>query len=88
LSDKTLFCSEGSDGMTIDHEGNVYLTTNVVAVYNPKGEKIEEITIPERPANVTFGSTDRKTLFITARTALYSVAMRVTGAETPVWKPK
>jgi gluconolactonase len=88
LSDKTLFCSEGSDGMSIDNEGNVYLTTNVVAVFNPQGEKIEEIAIPERPANVTFGGTDRKTLFVTARTSLYSVAMRVTGAETRVWKPR
>jgi len=88
LSNKTLFCSEGADGMTIDSEGNVYLTTNVVAVFNPKGEKIEEIVVPERPANVTFGAADRKTLFVTARTSLYSVAMRVTGAETPVWKPR
>ncbi|UCD49779.1 MAG: SMP-30/gluconolactonase/LRE family protein [Phycisphaerales bacterium] len=88
LSDKTLFCSEGSDGMTIDREGNVYLTTNVVAVYNPKGKKIEEITVPERPANVTFGGSDGQTLFITARTSLYRVAMRVSGAATPVRKPK
>lgn len=84
LSDKTLFCSEGADGMTLDSLGNVYLTTSVVAIYNKEGKKIEEITLPERPANVTFGGPDRKTLFITARTSLYSVAMRVTGAETPL----
>ena len=84
LANKTLFCAEGSDGMTIDNQGNVYLTTSVVAVYNPAGKKIEEITIPEHPANVTFGGPNRKTLFITARTSLYSVPMQVTGAETPV----
>ena len=77
LSDKKLFAPEGSDGMTIDNEGNIYLTTNVVAVYNRKGEKIEEIEVPERPANVCFGGKDRQTLFITARTSLYSIKMRV-----------
>jgi gluconolactonase len=79
LSNKKLFAPEGSDGMTIDNEGNIYLTTNVVAVYNKKGEKIETIKVPEGPANVTFGGKDKKTLFITARTSLYSVRMRVKG---------
>ncbi len=84
LADKKLFAPEGSDGMTIDNEGNVYLTTRVVAVYSKDGKKIEEIKVPEGPANVTFGGPDRKTLFITARTSLYSIAMRVKGANEPV----
>jgi len=79
LSNKKLFASEGSDGMTIDNEGNVYLTTKVVAVYNSKGQKIESIAAPEEPANVCFGGKDMKTLFITARTSLYAVRMRVKG---------
>ncbi len=81
LSNKKLFAPEGSDGMTIDNEGNIYLTTRVVAVYNKKGEKIETIKVPEGPANVTFGGPDKHTLFITARTSLYSVRMRVKAAE-------
>ena len=81
LSNKKLFAPEGSDGMTIDNEGNVYLTTNVVAVYNSKGQKIETIQVPEQPANVTFGGKDNQILFITARTSLYSIPMRVKGAE-------
>ncbi|GEM_PF-49413 len=81
LSVKKLIAPEGSDGMTIDNEGNIYLTTRVVAVYNKNGEKIEEIKVPEGPANVTFGGSDNQTLFITARTSLYSVKMRVKGAE-------
>jgi len=84
LSGKKLFCKAGSDGMTIDAKGNVYLTTDVVAIYNRQGEKIDAIQIPERPANVTFGGPDGKTLFITARTSLYSIAMKVRGARTPV----
>ena len=79
LSDKKLFVSEGSDGMTIDNKGNIYLTTSVVAVFNPGGEKIETIEVPERPSNVCFGGKDKKTLFITARTSLYSIDMNVKG---------
>ena len=81
LSNKKLFAPEGSDGMTIDNEGNVYLTTRAVVVYNKKGEKIETIEVPEGPANVCFGGKDKRTLFITARTSLYSVRMRVKAAE-------
>ncbi|MBN1972613.1 MAG: SMP-30/gluconolactonase/LRE family protein [Sedimentisphaerales bacterium] len=80
LSEKLLFCSQGSDGMTIDQEGNLYLTGTGVTVYNRLGNKIETISVPEGTANVTFGGIDRKTLFITARTSLYSLRMRVQGA--------
>jgi gluconolactonase len=79
LSNKKLFAPEGSDGMTIDNEGNVYLTTSVVAVYDRNGQKTEQITVPENPANVTFGGRDKRTLFITARTSLYALRMRVRG---------
>ncbi len=79
LSNKKLFAPEGSDGMTIDNKGNVYLTTRAVVVYNKKGVRIETIEVPEGPANVCFGGKDNRTLFITARTSLYSVRMRVKG---------
>ena len=79
LSNKKLLAPEGSDGMTIDEQGNVYLTTSAVLVYNGKGELIETIEVPERPANVTFGGKDKQTLFITARTSLYSIRMKVKG---------
>ncbi len=81
LTDKKLFAPEGSDGMTIDNEGNVYLTTGVVAVYNKNGEKIETILVPEHPSNVCFGGEGKSTLFITARTSLYSLQMRVKGVQ-------
>jgi len=81
LSNKKLFAPEGSDGMTIDNKGNIYLTTSVVAVYNSKGEKIETIIIPEKPSNLCFGGGDKKTLFITARKSLYSLQMTVKGVQ-------
>ncbi len=76
LSNKKLFSPEGSDGMTLDNEGNVYLTTDGVAVYNKNGERIETIEVPEKPTNVCFGGKDKRTLFITAGNSLYSVRMR------------
>lgn len=79
LSDKKLFAPEGSDGMTIDREGNVYLTGHAISVYNSAGKKIKTIEVPEQPANVCFGGKDSETLFITARTSLYSIRMRVQG---------
>jgi gluconolactonase len=82
LTNKKLFAPVGSDGMTIDNQGNIYLTTNVVVVvYNKNGEKIETIKVPEQPSNVCFGGKDKQTLFITARTSLYSLQMRVSGAQ-------
>jgi len=80
LKDKTLFCELGSDGMTIDSEGNVYLTGNGVTVFDPSGKKIEHITTGEPwTANVCFGGADRQTLFITASKGLYVIRMRVKG---------
>jgi len=81
LSDRTLFCEMGSDGMTLDNEGNVYLTGRGVTVFNAQGEKIEHIAIDEGwTANVCFGGNDRRTLFITAMDSLYAIKMRVKGA--------
>ncbi len=81
LADKRLFCSMGSDGMTLDVEGNVYLTGRGVTVFDREGRQIEQIAVPEGwTSNVCFGGRDRKTLFITAGKALYSIGMRVKGA--------
>lgn len=81
LVDRKLFCSQGSDGMTIDREGNLYLTgSEGVTVFNSEGKKIQVIAVPERwSANVCFGGQDRKTLFITASDSLYTVPMRTQG---------
>ncbi len=81
LSHKALFCSMGSDGMTIDNQGNVYLTGAGVTVFDPRGKQIEHIAVPEGwTANVTFGGKDRQTLFITAQDSLYELRMRVKAA--------
>ncbi len=80
LSAPTLFVEKGSDGLTIDENGNIYLTGDGVTVYNPKGELIEHIKVPENwTANVTFGGKDNHTLFITASKAVYTLQMNVKG---------
>ncbi|HVU16626.1 MAG TPA: SMP-30/gluconolactonase/LRE family protein [Candidatus Didemnitutus sp.] len=82
LTQRKLFCALGSDGMTIDDEGNVYLTGHGVTIFNSAGQEIEHIDIPEPwTANLTFGGRDRRTLFITASKSIYTVAMRVRGTE-------
>ena len=80
LGNRRLVAPQGSDGMTLDERGNLYLTSGAVQVYSPDGEMIAEIDIPEGPANVTFGGPEFKTLFITARTGLYALPMQVKGA--------
>ena len=81
LANKTFFAPNGSDGMTIDNRGNVYLTMGKVWVYSPSGELIREIEVPESPSNVCFGGKKRNTLFITARTSVYTLKMNVKGVD-------
>ncbi|HEX4163854.1 MAG TPA: SMP-30/gluconolactonase/LRE family protein [Bryobacteraceae bacterium] len=80
LSDKTLFVDMGSDGMTIDDKGDLYLTGKGVTVFNANGEEIDYIPI-DKPwtGNIKFGGKDRDTLFITASDSLYSLRTRVHG---------
>ncbi len=79
LVDRKLIAPVGSDGMTLDEQGNLYLTRNAIHVYSPDGKKLAEIDVPEAPSNVCFGGADRRTLFITARKGLYSIRMKVAG---------
>ncbi|MDB6020881.1 MAG: hypothetical protein JWQ04_738 [Pedosphaera sp.] len=81
LENKTLFCEMGSDGMTMDAEGNVYLTGHGVTVFDKTGIKLMNIPIPEPwTGNITFCGKDRRLLFITASKKVYGVKMRVKGA--------
>ena len=80
LGEKELFCEMGSDGMTLDSEGNLYLTGKGVTVFGKDGKKLGEIPVPEGwTANATFGGKEMKTLFITAMDSLYSLEMSVEG---------
>ena len=81
LCNKKLFCEMGSDGMTIDVEGNIYLTGKGVTIFNRNGIQIGNIAVPEEwTANVCFGGNDMKSLFITASKSLYRIHTQIKGA--------
>jgi len=81
LTNKTFFCPLGSDGMTIDAEGNIYITGHGVTVFGPSGKQIDHIAVPEPwTANLCISGPDRKTLFIAASKSFYSIRLRVAAA--------
>lgn len=81
LTGKQLFCETGSDGMTLDTEGNLFTTSKGVFVFDKNGKQIEHVQVPEPwTANVSFGGRDHHTLFITASKGLYSIRMKYAGA--------
>src|SRR6266545_5557388 len=85
LTNRRLFCELGSDGMTLDDQGNVYLTGHGVTVFDKAGRQIEHIDVPEPwTANITFGGKDRQLLFLTASKSVYGLKMRVKGARSAI----
>lgn len=81
LENKALFCELGSDGMTLDAEGNVYLTGKGVTIFDKTGKQVTNIPVPEGwTGNVSFAGKDRQLLFITASKKVYGLKMRVKGA--------
>lgn len=80
ISNKRLMASQGSDGLTLDEHGNLYLTGgNNISVYSSAGELIDTLTFPLAPANMTFGGPERDVLYVTARSSLFALAMSVKG---------
>jgi gluconolactonase len=81
LLDREVFCRRGSDGMTLDKAGNVFLTgSDGVYVHNARGEHIQTIRVPESwTANVCLGGEDRRTLFITAMDSVYTIRVKYPG---------
>jgi sugar lactone lactonase YvrE len=80
--------ARGPDGMALDERGNIYATYREIVVVSPEGKLLGKIPVPEHPANCTFGGKDGKTLYITARTGLYSLAMKVAGAPLAAAGPR
>ena len=80
LSDQVLFADQGSDGMTMDNKGNVYLSGKGVTVYDKEGNKIEHIDVPvDWTGNITFGGKNKDVLFITASQKAFTLKMKVKG---------
>lgn len=81
LTNKILFVEQGSDGMVLDEQGNLYLTGKGVTVFNKSGKKICFIEVPQQTSNLAFGGKHKDELFITAREAIYTLKMKVHGVE-------
>lgn len=82
LTNRQLFAPIGSDGMTLDEKGNVYLSGKGVTVFSPSGVQLGNIPVPSNwVGNICFGGKDRKTLFITASESVYTLEMQVRGVE-------
>jgi len=71
-----LFADQGGEGVAVDSNGNVYIAAGQIYVYSPAGKPLQTIEVPERPLQLVFGGPDHKTLFIPARTSLYSARLR------------
>lgn len=81
LAGKTLFCEMGSDGMTLDADGRLYLTGKGVTVFSPDGEKLGTIPVPEPwCGNLCIGGKEKNILYITASKGFYSIPLRVKGS--------
>jgi gluconolactonase len=68
------------DGMKVDQQGNVYCSgPGGVWIMSPDGKHLGTIKAPEQPANFAFGDADGKTLYLTARTGLYRIRLKMAG---------
>ncbi|HIE30330.1 TPA: SMP-30/gluconolactonase/LRE family protein [Candidatus Poribacteria bacterium] len=72
------------DGLKVDSEGNVYVTgPGGIWLFNPAGEHLGTIELPEGAANFAWGDSDWKTLYITATTSLYRIRLNIKGIPVP-----
>jgi sugar lactone lactonase YvrE len=76
LSDLKPFAQRGGESVAVDRNGNIYVANGQIFVYSPEGRQIAQMDVPERPLQLVFGGSDRKTLFILAHHALFSVHVR------------
>jgi len=79
LRNTKLFAEQGGEGVAQDAEGDVFIAAGQIYVYNPSGQLIDTINVPERPIDLVFGGKDGRTLFILTHHSLYSVQTKVKG---------
>ena len=80
LVDMNVEAQGGPDGMKLDSQGNLYVTgPGGLWVVTPEGEHLGTIEFPQLPANLCFGGPDYRTIYVTARTGLYSIQVNVPG---------
>jgi gluconolactonase len=71
---------EALDGLKVDEKGNLYVSgPGGVWILSPKGKHLGTIQAPELPANFAWGDADGRTLYMTARTGLYRLRLKIPG---------
>lgn len=84
LRDIPTGAESGADGLAIDRDNRLYITTVAgVQVFDPKGQYLGTIKLGRQPANVAFGGADKQTLYITAREGLYRIRTAAKGPDRP-----
>ncbi len=74
-----LFADRGGNAVVSDVDGNVYIADGNVCVYDKSGQQLGTLETPERASGLAFGGPDKRTLFIGARSTLYSIRTRAAG---------
>jgi sugar lactone lactonase YvrE len=74
-----LFAERGGPSVVCDSADNVYIASDQIYVYNGAGRQIGVLETPERPGSLAFGGPDKQTLFIGARSSIYSIRTAVPG---------
>ncbi len=70
----------GPDGIKVDQKGNVYAPgPGGLWIMSPAGKHLGTVLIPERAANLAFGDSDGKTLYLTAQTSVYRIRLQIPG---------
>ena len=70
----------GGDGVALDAKGNLYIASSLgVQVFDPQGHALGIIAVPEQPSHMAFGGNDLRTLYVTARSAIYAIPMEAAG---------
>jgi len=74
-----LFAEAGGESTAQDEHGNVYVAAGQILVYSPDGKLEGKIDVPERPIDLVFGGTERRTLYILTHHSLFALRMQVAG---------
>jgi gluconolactonase len=71
------------DGMKVDEKGHLYSTgAGGIWVMTPEGKHLGTLVFPEQPANLAFGDDDGRTLYVTARSSVYRIRLKIPGVRS------
>lgn len=72
---------EAIDGVEVDRNGNLYVSgPGGVWIISDDGRHLGTLRTPRLPANFAWGGAERRTLYLTARSALYSIELLIPGS--------